>query len=94
LDGLLDYFELAREHEDSLTPGAVAVKDDRVQIMTAHKAKGLEWDTVAVLHADSETYKPKTETFLTFVQFLPTETYGDPEIFPEFGEVDTRTDYQ
>lgn len=75
LDGLLDYFALAREHEDGLTPGTVAVRTDRVQILTAHKAKGLEWDTVAVVHADQRTYSAKAETFLTQVQRLPSEEF-------------------
>ena len=94
LDGLLNFFDLARAFEDGLTPGAVAVKEDRVQILTAHKAKGLEWDTVAVLHADAETYKAKTETFLTFTRYLPTDTFGDPDIYPVFAEVENRTDFE
>ncbi len=75
VDGLLDYFSLAREHEDGLTPGAVPIRTDRVQILTAHKAKGLEWDTVAVVHADQRTYAAKAETFLTQVQRLPVEDF-------------------
>lgn len=94
LDGLLDYFALAREHEDGLTPGSVAVSADRVQILTAHKAKGLEWDTVAVLHADKQTYGVKAETFLTFLNQLQDASFGDPEITPAFGEVETRTQFQ
>ncbi|MCP1387945.1 DEAD/DEAH box helicase [Corynebacterium sp. TA-R-1] len=93
LDGLLDYFELAREREDGLAPGAVAVKHDRVQILTAHKAKGLEWDTVAVLHADASTYGAKAETFLTFLNLLQDETFGDPDVYPDFAEVETRSDF-
>ncbi|GAB2500012.1 ATP-dependent DNA helicase PcrA [Corynebacterium atrinae] len=71
LAGLLDYFELAREHEDGLAPGDAVVKEDRVQIMTVHKAKGLEWHTVSVLHADKNTYRGNTETFLTQSARIP-----------------------
>ncbi|GAA1170296.1 ATP-dependent helicase [Corynebacterium glaucum] len=94
LTGLLDYFELARTHEDGLAPGNVTVKDDRVQIMTAHKAKGLEWDTVAVLHADDRTYSDTAETFLGIVKRLQDESFGDPELTPEFGEVETRPQFE
>ena len=94
LAGLLDYFELARKHEDGLSPAPVSVKTDRVQILTAHKAKGLEWDTVAVLHADSRTYAARAETFLTFLNTLQDETFADPELTAEFAEVETRTDFQ
>lgn len=73
LGGLLDYFALAREHEDGLSPGEVTVRSDRVQILTAHKAKGLEWDVVAVLHADDKTYRARANTFLTNVHRLPDE---------------------
>lgn len=94
LDSLLNYFELAREHEDGLAPGNVAVRENRVQILTAHKAKGLEWDTVAVMHADSDTYTSKTETFLTWVRYLPTETFGDPDVYEFFAEVENRTQFE
>lgn len=94
LDGLLDYFALAREHEDGLAPGNVATRTDRVQILTAHKAKGLEWDTVAVLHADNATYAAKAETFLTWVRNLPDASFGDPDYLPDFGEVENRTQFE
>ena len=92
VDSLLDYFDLARSHEDGLTPGSVAVSSDRVQILTAHKAKGLEWDTVAVVHADSDTYDAKAETFLTFIKHLPEEEFaafeeaGDRKEFEQAGK--------
>ena len=94
LEGLLDYFALAREHEDGLAPGAVVSRTDRVQILTAHKAKGLEWDTVAVLHADNATYAAKAETFLTWVRNLPDASFGDPEYLPDFAEVENRTQFE
>ena len=58
------------------------------------RAKGLEWDTVAVLHADAATYKSKTETFLTFPRYLPTETFGDPDVYPVFADVENRSDFE
>ncbi|AJE32439.1 hypothetical protein B842_02930 [Corynebacterium humireducens NBRC 106098 = DSM 45392] len=71
LGALLDYFDLAREHEDGLAPGDAAVKDECVQIMTVHKAKGLEWDVVSVIRADQSTFTGNTETFLTQSQRIP-----------------------
>ena len=94
LEGLLDYFELARTFEDGLAPGNVVVKDDRVQLLTAHKAKGLEWDTVAVLHADASTYSAKAETFLTWVKYLQDESFGDPDLFPGFADAETRAQFE
>lgn len=94
VEGLLDYFALARKHEDGLTPGTVVTRNDRVQILTAHKAKGLEWDTVAVVHADERTYDVRAETFLSYVHLLQGATFGDPDLTPAFAEVETRTDFQ
>ncbi len=94
LEGLLDFFDLARAHEGGFAPGPVAVKTDRVQILTAHKAKGLEWDTVAVLHADDRTYAAKAETFLTNLKVLQEDTFADPDVTPAFAEAETRTQFQ
>lgn len=77
LEQLLDYFAVAKEQELGLTPGEVQVKSDRVQILTAHKAKGLEWQTVAVLHADSATYDARVSTWLTNVAAVPSTLRGD-----------------
>ncbi|WP_246816695.1 ATP-dependent helicase [Corynebacterium sp. HMSC29G08] len=93
-DGLLDYFDLARSLEDGLEPGNVSVQTDRVQLLTAHKAKGLEWDTVAVLHADAGTYGAKAGTFLGQIKLLQDDTFADTEITPEFAEVDTRSQFE
>lgn len=88
LEGFLNYLELATEHEDGLAPGTVANTGDRVQILTAHKAKGLEWRTVAVAHADAATYGGTAETFLGYVATIPDDTYT------ALDEADTRSDFQ
>lgn len=95
--GLLDYLDLAREHENGLDPGEVPAVDDRVLVLTVHKSKGLEWEHVCVLHADSTTYGAKANCFITKVEQVPDE---DDVIEPEpqydkNGEPKpiTRTDY-
>jgi DNA helicase-2/ATP-dependent DNA helicase PcrA len=48
LSAFLAYLAAAETEERGLAPGEVAVVDGAVQILTAHAAKGLEWDVVAV----------------------------------------------
>ncbi len=71
LFALLDYFALALEKEDGLELGEVPAATDCVQIMTVHKAKGLEWEHVCVVHADSSSYKAQADTFLKSVDKVP-----------------------
>lgn len=49
LPGMLAFFAAAEQIEKGLTPGEVEVAPDRVQILTVHSAKGLEWEVVAIL---------------------------------------------
>ncbi|WP_297452457.1 ATP-dependent DNA helicase [uncultured Corynebacterium sp.] len=46
--GFLNYLEFAVEHDDGLERAPLNMPENCVQIMTMHKSKGLEWDTVAV----------------------------------------------
>ncbi|WPF66663.1 MULTISPECIES: ATP-dependent helicase [unclassified Corynebacterium] len=77
LGGFLDYCDLARKRDRGLEPGTVTVRSDRVQIMTVHKSKGLEWEYVAVPHADEGTWKVQAETFLTQVKRIPATLRGE-----------------
>lgn len=63
LRSLLDYFALAQEHEDGFEPGEVTVRSERVQLLTVHKSKGLEWKHVAVVHADNKSYDDETTKY-------------------------------
>lgn len=83
LRGLLEYFELAQEHEDGFEPGEVTVRSERVQLLTVHKSKGLEWQHVAVVHADNKTYLDETtkaatvETWVRTFTAIPSALRGD-----------------
>ncbi|OFN06900.1 ATP-dependent DNA helicase [Corynebacterium sp. HMSC074C11] len=46
--GFLNYLEFAVEHDDGLERAPLNMPENCVQIMTMHKSKGLEWETVAV----------------------------------------------
>ncbi|CAN5392035.1 ATP-dependent DNA helicase AdnB [soil metagenome] len=77
--GLLAYLEAAQEHENGLAPAEVAVSTDRVQILTVHAAKGLEWQIVAVPHLVGRVF-PSTaarSTWLTDAGELPPLLRGD-----------------
>ncbi|AKK10547.1 ATP-dependent helicase [Corynebacterium uterequi] len=73
LGALLDYLELARQHEGGLESGEITAAEDRVQILTIHKSKGLEWDVLAVVHANKSTFKAQGSTFLTQPALVPSE---------------------
>lgn len=77
LGGLLDFFTVAQKQDKGLQPGEVQVRADRVQILTAHKAKGLEWRIVSVLHADSGVYKGKSDSWMSNVEMVPSTLRGD-----------------
>ncbi|NIL61581.1 ATP-dependent DNA helicase [Salinispora arenicola] len=48
LSAFLAYLAAAEDEERGLAPGEVEVVEGAVQVLTAHAAKGLEWDVVAV----------------------------------------------
>ncbi|WP_433562673.1 ATP-dependent helicase [Nocardia sp. CA-151230] len=81
LSGLLDFLTAAEEVENGLEPGEVEVAHDRVQVLTVHAAKGLEWEVVAVPHVVDGTFPSGTgtATWMGALAELPTVLRGDRE---------------
>lgn len=77
--GLLAYLDTAAVVENGLAPAQLAVAKDRVQVLTVHAAKGLEWQVVAVAHLSAGVF-PSTasgRTWLTDAGELPPLLRGD-----------------
>ncbi|GAB3446785.1 UvrD-helicase domain-containing protein [Actinophytocola sediminis] len=84
LAALLDYLAAAEAAEDGLEPGEVEVAEDRVQILTVHSAKGLEWQVVAVPHLVTDVFpsRKRTSSWLRAVTQLPAALRGDAADLP------------
>ncbi|OBA62525.1 ATP-dependent DNA helicase [Mycobacterium sp. 1100029.7] len=77
--GLLAYLDTAEVVENGLAPASLVVAKDRVQVLTVHSAKGLEWEVVAVAHLSGGTF-PSTasrSSWLTDAAELPPLLRGD-----------------
>ncbi len=84
LSGLLAYLDAEEEHGEGLQQ-AVPSEDDSVKLMTVHRAKGLEWNTVylpalagGVFPAD-----PRTGAWPTNAATLPAQLRGDAASIPQ-----------
>ncbi|WP_291085478.1 ATP-dependent DNA helicase [Dietzia sp. UBA5065] len=81
LDAFLSYLDLARSVDGGLPRGEVAATPGRVQILTVHSAKGLEWEIVAVPHLSTGVF-PSDQAPRTSVRsatHLPEALRGDRE---------------
>jgi len=80
---LLDYLDAAAEREDGLTPGEVPASSGRVQVLTIHAAKGLEWEIVAVPHLTDGVFpNSRGGTWLGDAAQLPPILRGDRADLP------------
>ncbi len=77
--GLLAYLDAAAAVENGLAPAEISPAPGRVQVLTVHAAKGLEWQLVAVPHLSARVF-PSTaskRTWLNDAGDLPPLLRGD-----------------
>lgn len=84
LPSLLDYLATAEQAEDGLEPGEIDVATDRVQVLTVHAAKGLEWQVVALPNLVDKVFPAakKSSSWLRSVVELPAQLRGDAADLP------------
>ncbi|MEG3637038.1 ATP-dependent DNA helicase [Micromonospora palythoicola] len=86
LAGFLAYLAAAEDEERGLAPGEVEVVEGAVQILTAHAAKGLEWDVVAVAGLSRGVWPGparNSDHWLGGLGVLPFPLRGDADGLPE-----------
>lgn len=85
LSSFLAYLEAAEEAERGLAPGEVEVSGDRIQVLTVHGAKGLEWDAVFVVGLVDKVFPAGGDTdraWLGDLGELPYPLRGDAAALP------------
>ncbi|MDG4806077.1 ATP-dependent DNA helicase [Micromonospora sp. WMMD1120] len=94
LSGFLSYLAAAEDEERGLAPGEVEVVEGAVQVVTAHAAKGLEWDVVSVAGLSRGLWPGpvrNSDHWLGGLGVLPFPLRGDADGLPELA-LDEATD--
>lgn len=87
LTGLVAYLDAEIAHDEGMEQ-AIVSEDDSVKLMTAHRSKGLEWDTVFLPGLMQGTF-PSTNrsgAWPTKAELLPAPLRGDAESVPQLAE--------
>ncbi|MEV1010304.1 ATP-dependent DNA helicase [Streptomyces sp. NPDC049881] len=83
LPAFLAFLRAAAQYDKGLD-GSLPGGDDTVKVLTAHKAKGLEWDVVVVPGLSAEVFpaKPTRDSWLKQPRALPHPLRGDAGTLP------------
>jgi DNA helicase-2/ATP-dependent DNA helicase PcrA len=86
LTAFLAFLEAAEDEENGLEAGEIVVDVERVQLLTVHGAKGLEWDIVAVPGLVDEVFPaaPKSINWTRARHEVPGPLRGDRDDLPVF----------
>ncbi|GAA4905769.1 hypothetical protein GCM10025789_26440 [Tessaracoccus lubricantis] len=87
LTGLIAYLDAESEHGEGLMQ-AVPSEDDSVKLMTVHRAKGLEWDTVYLPSLVDKVFPSESRSGVwpQRADVLPAPLRGDASSIPQLGE--------